>query len=136
MTVTRKPSLFSGERKTARATASIVQGSGRTWINGIPIELLTPEVAKERILTPLMLAGDLKEKVDIHVKVLGGGFMSRAEASAIAISRALVNWFKNGELKQRIVEFDKHLISGDPRQVEPKKFGGPGSRRRKQKSYR
>jgi len=33
-------------------------------------------------------------------------------------------------------EFDKYLISGDARRKEPKKFGGPGARRRKQKSYR
>ena len=133
---TKKLKLFSGARKTARATASIIQGTGRVWINGIPVELITPEVAKERILTPLELAGDLRDKVDIDVKVQGGGFMGRAEACAIAISRALVNWFKAGELKQRIIEFDKHLIVGDPRQAESKKFGGPGPRRRRQKSYR
>jgi len=35
-----------------------------------------------------------------------------------------------------IAEFDKYLISGDARRKEPKKFGGPGVRRKKQKSYR
>ena len=34
------------------------------------------------------------------------------------------------------LEFDQYLISGDARRKEPKKFGGPGARRRKQKSYR
>ena len=128
--------LFSGARKTARATASVAQGVGRVWINGIPIEMVTPEVARERILTPLELASDLRNKVDIDVNVQGGGFMGRAEASAMAISKALVNWSKGSELKNRIMEFDKHLLVGDPRQSEPKKFGGPGARRRKQKSYR
>ena len=40
------------------------------------------------------------------------------------------------DLKKRIGEFDQYLISGDARRKEPKKFGGPGARRRKQKSYR
>ncbi|MEK6864924.1 MAG: 30S ribosomal protein S9, partial [Thermoproteota archaeon] len=40
------------------------------------------------------------------------------------------------DLRQRITDFDKYLISGDARRKEPKKFGGPGARRRKQKSYR
>ena len=40
------------------------------------------------------------------------------------------------DLKKKIEEFDKYLISGDARRKEPKKFGGPGARRRKQKSYR
>ncbi|MCX8191613.1 MAG: 30S ribosomal protein S9, partial [Nitrososphaerales archaeon] len=105
-------------------------------INSVPVELITPEIARERIMTPLGLAGDLRDKVDIDVKVKGGGFMGQAEAAAIAISRALVGWFKDEDLKRRILEFDKHLLTGDPRQTEPKKFGGPGPRRRRQKSYR
>lgn len=136
MTVTRKPKLFSGIRKTARATALIMQGSGRVWVNGTPVELLMPEVARERILTPLELLSDYRDKVDIDVRVKGGGFMGQAEAAAIAISRAMVGWFKDATIKERIISFDKHLLVGDPRRTEPKKFGGPGPRRRRQKSYR
>jgi len=40
------------------------------------------------------------------------------------------------EIRKRITEFDRHFLSGDPRQTESKKFGGSGARRRKQKSYR
>jgi len=35
-----------------------------------------------------------------------------------------------------LIEYDRHLLIGDPRRTEPKKFGGPSARRRKQKSYR
>lgn len=128
--------LYSGSRKTAKATATIQAGSGRIRINKVPVELIMPKVARDVILTPLILAGDLRDKVDIDVKVKGGGFVGRAEAAAIAISRALVDWSKDSELKERIIEFDKHLLVEDPRRKEPKKFGGPGARRRKQKSYR
>ena len=66
------------------------------------------------------------------------------------MSRALVGWTKSKkepkdhpfpkstrqQLREKIADYDKYLISGDARRKEPKKFGGPGARRRKQKSYR
>ncbi len=134
--VTRKVKLFAGSRKSTRATAAISTGGGRVRINKVPVELVQPRVARERILAPLELAGPLRNKVDINVEVSGGGFMGQAEAAAVSISRALVGWSKNEDLKKRIVDYDVHLLSGDPRRKEPKKFGGPGARRRKQKSYR
>lgn len=97
---------------------------------------MEPEVARERILTPLELAGEHREKVDIDISVKGGGLMGRAEACAMAISRALTGWYRSSDLRQRILDFDEHLLKGDPRQAEPKKFGGPGARRKRQKSYR
>ena len=132
----RKIRIFSGARKRARATAVIRPGVGRVRINGFLLEALPNELQREIIMTPLKLAGDLRYKVDIDVDVHGGGVMGQAYASAIAISRALVGYFTSEELKKRILEYDRHLLVGDPRQTEPKKFGGPGPRRRKQKSYR
>jgi len=132
----KKIRIFSGARKTARATAVIRPGVGRVRINGFLLEALPNELQREIIMTPLRLAGDLRYKVDIDVDVRGGGVMGQAYASAIAISRALVGYFASEELKRRILEYDRHLLVGDPRQTEPKKFGGPGPRRRKQKSYR
>lgn len=145
-----KVELYPGSRKTAKAAASIIKGSGRVRVNNIPAELITPELAREIILTPIELAGEARNKVDINVRVEGGGFVGRAFASAIAISRALTGYTKSRkdpkdhplqksireEIKERLVEHDRHLLIGDPRQTEPKKFGGPGARRRKQKSYR
>jgi small subunit ribosomal protein S9 len=62
--------------------------------------------------------------------------MGRAYAVAMAVSRALVEFFKSEELKKRIMAYDPHLIKGDPRRTEPKKPGGKGARRKRQKSYR
>lgn len=131
-----KIELYSGSRKTARATAAIRPGTGKVRVNKVPVELLTPEVVRERLLLPLLLAGNLRDKVDIDVDVKGGGFMGRAEAAAVAIVRALVGWSKSDEFKKKVLEYDRHLLIGDPRRTESKKFGGPGPRRRKQKSYR
>lgn len=133
---TRKTKLYSGSRKQARATAAIMPGSGKIRINNIPAEIVMPTVARQRILTPLVLSGELRDKVDINVRVAGGGFMGQAEAAAMAISKALVDWTRGQELRKRILEHDVHLLSGDARQSETKKFGGPGARRRRQKSYR
>jgi small subunit ribosomal protein S9 len=62
--------------------------------------------------------------------------MGQAEAARIAISRALVEWTKSSELRKVFTSFDRTMLAGDPRRSESKKFGGPGARTRKQKSYR
>jgi len=148
--MTNKVELYPGQRKSSRAVATIGKGLGRIRINNTPAELMTPEVAKELVLTPLTLIGEYRNRVDIDVRVQGGGFMGRAFASAVAISRALTGQEKGGkdpkehpftksvreEIRKKITEYDRHLLSGDSRQTESKKFGGPSARRRKQKSYR
>jgi small subunit ribosomal protein S9 len=145
-----KIDLYPAQRKTCRALATISKGNGKVRINNVPAEILEPKIAKEMVLTPINLLGDVRNRVDIKVKVQGGGFMGQAFASAVAISRALTGEGKGGrdpkdhpltksvreEVRRKIMEFDRHLLSGDPRQTESKKFGGPGARRRKQKSYR
>ena len=132
----KHPMLFFGSRKTARAVASIEPGVGRVRINGYLLEALPNKLQRDIISIPLKLAGSLRYKVNIDVKVKGGGVMGQAYASAMAIARALVGYFKSEALKKRILEYDRHLLVGDPRKTEPKKFGGPGPRRRRQKSYR
>jgi small subunit ribosomal protein S9 len=145
-----KIDLYPAQRKTCRALATISRGNGKVRINNVPAEVMEPKIAKEMVLTPIHLLGEIRNRVDINVKVQGGGFMGQAFASAVAISRALTGDGKGGrdpkdhpltksmreEVRRKILEFDRHLLSGDPRQTESKKFGGPGARRRKQKSYR
>jgi len=147
---TTKTEIYYATRKTAQAHVYITKGVGKVRINNIPLEMIPQETAREVIFAPLEISGDLRSKVDISVRVNGGGFMGQASAAAIAISRALIGWTKSKkeprdhpltktireDLRKRIIEFDKYLISGDARRKEPKKFGGPGARRRKQKSYR
>jgi small subunit ribosomal protein S9 len=149
-TMISKIDLYPGQRKTSKAVATISKGTGKVRMNNRPAEMVTPEIAKELLLTPLTLIGELRNRVDIDVQVHGGGFMGQAFASAVAISRALTGQEKGGkdpkehpltrsvreEIRRKITEYDRHLLSGDSRQTESKKFGGPGARRRKQKSYR
>ena len=146
-----KTEIYYASRKTSSAHVYITKGVGKVRINNIPLEMIDPESAREVILAPLEIIGEeIRDKVDISIRVRGGGFMGQASAIATGISRALTGWTKSKkepkdhpfpkstreDLRKRISDFDKYLISGDARRKEPKKFGGPGARRRKQKSYR
>lgn len=132
----KKLALETGKRKTAVARAVVRPGKGRIYINDQSLDYLSPEVARMKILEPLIIAGDRSKQVDIRVNVEGGGVMGQAEASRIAIARALAGWTKSSELRKSFMAFDRVMIAGDQRVTEPKKFGGPSARRRKQKSYR
>jgi len=134
--VKKPPKLYSGARKTARATAAIQPGAGRIRINGVPVELWEPEPARLHLLGPALVAKEVREKFDVDVSVSGGGFMGQADAAAMAIARAFVDQVRGSEIRERMNAYNKYLLSGDPRQAEPKKFGGPGARRKRQKSYR
>lgn len=136
MPTTKKIVHESGKRKTAVARATIKTGKGRVRINKIPLEIVTPAIARDKIMEPLLLSRELWKELDIDVNMKGGGFMGQAEAARTAIARALVKWVRKSSLKTTFLEYDKTMLSGDPRRKEPKKFGGPGARTRKQKSYR
>ncbi len=144
--------VATGKRKRAIARAVISPGKGRVWINGIPIELVIPELARAKMLEPLLLAGKkIRSLIDIRVKVEGGGFMGQADAVRMAIARGLLEYFRcergSGEecekanrlheaLKQIFEEYDRTMLAGDPRRTEPEKYMRYSARRRWQKSYR
>jgi len=129
--------LTSGKRKTAIARATVRAGKGRVRVNNVPVEIYEPKIARDKILEPLLLAGDnVWKQLDIDVKVSSGGFMGQAEATRTAVARALLRWTKSSHLQTLFSEYDRTLAAGDPRRREPKKFGGPGARARDQKSYR
>lgn len=137
MPAPKKAIIVSGKRKTAIARALVKPGKGRVRVNKVPIEIFQPKIAREKIMEPLRLTGDeLLKDVDINVNVSGGGFMGQAEAVRMAIAHALLKWMKKAHLRTLFMEYDRTMLSGDPRRKEPKKFGGPGARARKQKSYR
>jgi small subunit ribosomal protein S9 len=132
----KKSVLATGKRKTSKARVVISEGQGRIRINNIPIHLIEPFMAREKILEPFRLATNYKDRVDIKIKTNGGGFMSQAEAARMGIAQGLVKFSKSKRLRNKYVEYDRTMLAGDARRKESKKFGGPGARRRKQKSYR
>jgi small subunit ribosomal protein S9 len=137
MSSSTKVLLTSGKRKTAIARATVRAGKGRIRVNNVPIEVLEPKVARDKIFEPLVEAGENVWKgLDIDVMISGGGFMGQAEAARTALARALVRWTRSTHLQTLFTEYDRTLLAGDPRRRESKKFGGPGARAKDQKSYR
>ncbi|MCK4498137.1 30S ribosomal protein S9 [Candidatus Bathyarchaeota archaeon] len=137
MPSSKKVVTLSGKRKTAIARATVRAGRGRFRINKVPLEIYEPEAARLKIMEVLLQADDdLLKKIDIDTKVSGGGFMGQAEAVRMAIARGLVRWSKSKHLQSVFTEYDRTMLAGDPRRKESKKFGGPGARAKRQKSYR
>jgi small subunit ribosomal protein S9 len=133
----KKVLVVSGKRKTAVARAVVRPGVGRVRINMVPVEIFEPEIAREKIMEPLLQAGeDVWKQLDMDVKTSGGGYMGQAEAARMAVANALLKWTKSSHLRTVFTEYDRTMLAGDSRSKEPKKFGGPGARAREQKSYR
>ena len=128
--------ITSGKRKRAIARATTIEGKGRVRINKTPLDIYVPVIAREKIKEPLDVVADFSKNLDINVEVKGGGFMGQAEASRIAIARALAEWLRSTKIKKALMAYDRTMLVGDPRRKEPKKYGGPGARTKKQKSYR
>ena len=127
----------SGKRKRAIARATLKQGNGLIRVNHIPIDFLEPKMSRLKLREPLILAGDVANKVDIDVSVAGGGITSQAEASRLAIAKALVIFTKSDKLKEVFLNYDRNLIVADIRRKEPAKPNRHGQARSKvQKSYR
>jgi small subunit ribosomal protein S9 len=126
----------SGKRKMAVARATVRKGIGRVRINSVPIELFQPEIARMKMLEPLMLAVEKRNIVDINVEVHGGGIMGQATAARTAIANGIVDFLGDDALAGLFKQYDRSLLVSDPRRKLPKKPCGRGARKRRQKSYR
>jgi len=125
----------SGKRKTSVAKATLKEGTGKVKVNNVPISMYQPELYRLRVQEPLILSADTMDKVDISVVVNGGGPMSQADASRLAIGRALADY--NPKLKNVFLNYDRQLLVADVRRKEASKPNRHGSARsKKQKSYR
>ncbi len=127
----------SGKRKMAIARATLKQGSGLIRVNSVPIDLIEPKMSRLKLREPLILAGEMAAKVDVDVNVRGGGVTSRAEASRLAIAKAMVDFTKSDKLKEIFLDYDRNLLVADVRRKESSKPNRHGQARSKvQKSYR
>eukprot|EP01091_Cochliopodium_minus_P019745 TRINITY_DN83_c0_g1_i1.p1 TRINITY_DN83_c0_g1~~TRINITY_DN83_c0_g1_i1.p1 ORF type:complete len:143 (+),score=29.24 TRINITY_DN83_c0_g1_i1:28-456(+) len=133
-----------GKKKKAIAVAFCKEGRGLIKVNSSPLETVEPQILRYKVYEPVLILGkDKFSKIDIRVRVRGGGPVSRIYAVRQAIAKAVVAYYQKyvdesskNEIKQTLIEYDRSLLVTDPRRMEPKKFGGPGARARYQKSYR
>ncbi len=126
----------SGKRKRAVARATVQAGKGAVRINKISLDSYEPEVLRLKMQEPIILAGELSKKVDMKLKVRGGGSQSQAEAARLAIARGLVAFSGSKTLKKEFLTYDRHLLIADVRRNEPHKPNDSKPRRARQKSYR
>merc|ERR1711935_34880 len=133
-----------GKKKQATAVAICRSGKGTIRVNGVPIDLVEPALLRQKVLEPVLLLGmDRFSKYDIRLRVRGGGYTAQIYALRAALARAIVAYYQKHleeytkrEIKEILLEYDRKLLVNDPRRTEPKKFGGPGARARRQMSYR
>jgi small subunit ribosomal protein S9 len=122
----------TGRRKTSVARVRIAPGNGKFLICNHPIEkyFFSPQTRMD-IVSPLKATNTLG-KFDIFVSVRGGGQTGQSGAILLGVARALVKADPSLEPALR----DGKYLTRDAREVERKKPGRPGARKRFQFSKR
>lgn len=129
---TGKESIGIGRRKTAVAAVRMRKGNGIIDINGRTFEEHFPQALQRNlILSPLEKFSD-PQKVDLIIRIRGGGLESQALATRLGISRALVQ--EDEEIRASLKELG--FLTRDPRKKERKKYGLKKARKRFQFSKR
>jgi len=122
----------TGRRKTSSARVYLTKGNGEISVNDRALDVyFGRKVAQMLVLQPLEIT-NLSEKVDLNIKVQGGGNFGQAGAIRHGISRALISFDEElrGQLKKA------GLLTRDSRRVERKKPGLAKARKSKQFSKR
>jgi len=122
----------TGRRKRSIARVSLVPGKGAITVNDRDIDTYFPrETLRMIIRQPLQLTGTAG-KYDVLANVNGGGLSGQAGALRHGIARALVA--ADADMKPKLKK--EGILTRDPREVERKKYGQAGARRRFQFSKR
>ena len=122
----------TGRRKSAVARVRIRPGDGKYTINNREIDVhFSEDRDRANVVAPLK-ATKTEGNLDVHVNVNGGGYMGQAGAVLLGLSRALKLYDPTLEQTLR----DNDFLTRDAREVERKKYGQRGARRRFQFSKR
>ena len=124
--------IGTGRRKTAVASVRLRQGTGIIDVNGRGFEEYFPlQLQRDLILAPLTKFSDVK-KIDLIIRVKGGGLESQANATRLGISRALLG--TDESLRADLGQLG--FLTRDSRKKERKKYGRKKARKRFQFSKR
>jgi small subunit ribosomal protein S9 len=122
----------TGRRKSSVARVFLKKGSGKISINGKDIaEYFGRQTSIMIAKQPLFLTNN-EAAFDIQINVAGGGESGQAGAARHGITRALIDY--DATLKPALSAAG--FVTRDAREVERKKVGLHGARRRKQFSKR
>jgi len=134
MVIAKLPKRFAavGKRKTSIAQIWLKPGEGKFSINGLELlQYFGREALRFIIHQPLEITGTTG-KFDIEAKLKGGGMSGQAAALKHAISKALLE--VNADYRKPLRRAG--LLTRDAREVERKKYGHRGARKRPQYSKR
>jgi small subunit ribosomal protein S9 len=122
----------TGKRKTAVARVILRPGTGAYTINGKTLDEFFPRPSLGRNIRQPLEAVGYEDRMDVVVRLHGGGVSAQAGALRHGISRALLEADPNlrGELKRR------GFLTRDPRVKERKKAGLKKARKKPQFSKR
>ena len=124
--------LGTGRRKSSTARVRIQKGSCNIEVNGRALDTyFGRETARMIVRQPLELL-EMTETFDIKVNVKGGGGSGQAGAIRHGITRALMAYDEELRPELRKAGF----VTRDAREVERKKVGLKGARRKPQFSKR
>lgn len=92
--------LGTGRRKTSVARVRVTEGKGQVVINDRPLaEFFTEEKDRAAVMGPLVIT-EQAARLDVTVKVAGGGITGQAGAISQGLARALKTMFSpKGEQK-------------------------------------
>ena len=122
----------TGRRKTSSARIYLSSGKGEIVVNDKKLDVyFGRKVAQMLVMQPIEMT-ELSGKLDIKIKVKGGGSFGQAGAIRHGISRALISY--DEELRPQLKSAG--LLTRDPRKVERKKAGLVKARKSKQFSKR
>ena len=122
----------TGKRKTAVARVILKPGTGVYLVNGKTLDVFFPRPTLQRNIRQPLEAVGFDDRMDVDVRIHGGGVSSQAGALRHGISRALLEADPNlrGELKKR------GFLTRDARVKERKKAGLKKARKKPQFSKR
>lgn len=121
-----------GRRKSATARVRIKPGTGVITVNGKPVaDYMAREILVMMANQPFETT-DNSGKWDVRANCAGGGVAGQAGALRLGIARALAKV----DSKYISVLRRYNLLTRDAREVERKKYGRPGARKRFQFSKR
>ena len=122
----------TGRRKSSVARVFIQKGDGQIVVNGKPVDQYFGRQTSIMIVKQPLLLTNHEGTFNIKVNVHGGGESSQAGAVRHGITRALIDY--DASLKSDLS--NAGFVTRDAREVERKKVGLHGARRRKQFSKR
>ena len=132
--IKKKTEVWSaiGRRKSSVARVRLYNGKGDITVNKRPLDEYFGRDTLKMVMKQPFEALDLLNKYDVVVKVGGGGLSGQAGAIRLGLARSIE---KINPDFRKILK-DKSMLTRDSREVERKKPGQPGARKKFQFSKR